>query len=448
MTLESAPAHHAANDRRGGVRHLGVPLLVALGSIAGVWALAAACYALGPDGDPRGIVERTGPELAVEWAELAYDIAYAEDQFFTFKGQRAIAMMHLAMHDALQAVVPEYEAYVYEAVAPTADPIAAASAAAYEVLLASYPDRQAALDSALTRWLDRASSGRSRRAGRELGTAAARTVIEHRSEDGWTDEGMYTFRSGPGQYQTTPPWEGFTLLPAFGSATPFSFDDPTRFAPPPPPALDSPEYAAALNEVREHGDSASAARTEDQTGYALWWMEFSESAVGRVARELLSESGRDLWETNRVLAHLYVALVDAYVSTWNSKYAYNHWRPYTAIRTADTDGNDETTSDPEWVPLRPTPPFPEYVSAHAAGCGAAYEVMAGSFGDDIPFENTSLTQPPGMPSRSFTSFAAAAEECADSRIQLGWHFRYATDAGLDLGRSIAQHVMTSTLPLR
>jgi hypothetical protein len=186
-------------------------------------------------------------------------------------------------------------------------------------------------------------------------------------------------------------------------------------------------------------------RTADATGYAIWWMEFAESAVGRVVRRMLRERELDLWQTNRVLAHLYMSLADAYVATWESKYGFNHWRPYTAIRAADADGNDATGPDPDWVPLRPTPPFPEYVSAHAAGCGAAYAVMAGAFGDDVAFENTSLTAPDAMPTRSFASFSAAAEECADSRIQLGWHYRYATDAGLVLGRSIASHVVTTTL---
>ena len=445
MTSKRPSLTRAGNALRGGSRPSGPPRFWTLSAVACVWALASGCDFMDPRGHARGIVERTGPELAVEWAELAYDIAYAEDQFFTFKGQRAIAMMHLAMHDALQAVVPVYAPYVYDGRVPGADPVAAAATAAHEVLVASYPDRRATLDSAWSAWLDRVPGGHLRSAGTELGTAAARAVIEQRAQDGWTDEGTYTFQSGPGQYVTTPPWDGFTLLPAFGSATPFSFDDPTRFRPPPPPALDSPEYAAALNEVRAQGDSTSASRTDDQTAYAVWWMEFSESAVGRVAREMLSERGGDLWATNRTLAHLFVALVDAYVATWDSKYTYNHWRPYTAVRAADTDGNDGTAPDPDWVPLRPTPPFPEYVSAHAAGCGAAYAVMAESFGDATPFENTSLTPPPGMPSRSFASFAAAAEECADSRVQLGWHFRYATDAGLELGRSVARHVMSSKL---
>lgn len=426
----------------GGAVHV-LALLVMVGAGSGI---AASCEMLTSiEGRKRGIVARTGPELAVEWSRLAYEIAYAEDQFLTFKGQRTFAMMHLAIHDALQAIVPVYTPYVYEADEPAADPIAAAAQAAYEVLAAAYPDRVVDLDAALASWLERGARGRVAAWGIELGSASARAVLREREADGWDLAGTYTFRSGPGQYQTTPPWDSFTLQPGFGQARPFSFADPTRFRPAPPPALDSPEYADALNEVREQGDSASAVRTADQTGYALWWMEFSEGAAARVARRLLLERGTDLWEANRALAHMFVALYDGYVSNWDSKYTYNHWRPYTAIRAADDDGNPATHADADWVPLRPTPPFPEYASAHATGCAAAYEVMAEVFGDATAFENTSLTAPAGMPTRSFTSFRAATEECADSRVRLGWHYRYATEAGLEAGRAVARHVLESTL---
>jgi hypothetical protein len=177
-------------------------------------------------------------------------------------------------------------------------------------------------------------------------------------------------------------------------------------------------------------------------------MEFAESSVGRLARKLLAERDVDLWSANRVLAHLYVALFDGYVSNWDSKYEYNHWRPYTAIREAASDGNPATVADPDWIPLRTTPPFPEYASAHATGCAAAYEVMAETFGDSTPFENSSLTAPAGMPTRAFSGFREAAAECGDSRVRLGWHYRYAVDAGLESGRAVARHVLGTTLSPR
>jgi len=157
------------------------------------------------------------------------------------------------------------------------------------------------------------------------------------------------------------------------------------------------------------------------------------------------EGGMGLRDAARLFAHLHVALYDAYIVTWDSKYDYDHWRPFTAIRSAAQDGNPGTAPDPGWVPLLPAPPFPEYVSAHAAGCAAAFTVMASVFGDEAPFMMTTITAPEGMPERSFSSFADAAAECADSRVQLGWHFRYSTDAGLALGKRVANHVLRMSL---
>ena len=427
----------------GFLRSVNLPALLVLMSAIPV----SACESISHE-DLRQVTGETGPELAVEWSGLAYEIAYAEDQFLTFKGQRAIAMMHLAMHDALQAIVPVYAAYAHEANEPGAEPLAAAAQAAHDVMIAIYPDRATDLAALLSAWQDRVPPSNAKTLGIAVGSASAQTILARRAEDGWDLAGEYAFRSGAGQYQTTPPWNGFTLQPGFRFARPFSFDDVAQFRPPPPPALDSPAYAEAMSEVRINGDSTSTVRTDDETGYALWWMEFAESGVGRLARRLLLERELDLWDANRVLAQLYVALFDGYVTNWDSKYEYNHWRPYTAVRVADDDGNAATQSEPDWVPLRPTPPFPEYASAHATGCAAAFEVLAGTFGDATPFENTSLTSPPGMAMRSFTGFRAAAAECADSRVRLGWHFRYATEAGLETGTRIARHVMATILTPR
>lgn len=426
-------------------------LLKSVPAIAGLLITvipAAGCDLFKPGDDRRPQPDEFGPELAVEWSEMAYDIAYAEDRFLTYKGQRVIALMHLAMHDALHAVVPVYAAYVHEADEPAADPRAAAARAAYEVLIASYPGRSADLEALLGRWLDSVPSESARTLGAALGSASAQAILAHRDGDDWDLPGEYEYRSEPGQYQTTPPWDGFTLQPGFRYARPFSFEDVTQFRPPPPPALDSPAYAEAWNEVRLRGDSTSTLRTKDETGYAIWWMEFAESGVGRLTRALLRERGADLWEANRLLAHMYVALYDGYIANWDSKFEYNHWRPYTAIRAADDDGNASTVADPGWASLRPAPPFPEYASAHATGCAAAFEVLAETFGDTTPFENTSLTAPPGMPTRSFPGFRAAAAECADSRIQLGWHYRYAIDAGAEAGRRIARYVVATMLQPR
>jgi PAP2 superfamily len=389
-----------------------------------------------------------GPEVIVAWNSLAHDIAFAEDQFLTFKGQRALAMMHLAMHDALNAIVPVYETYAFRGRDRLAHPIAATAQAAYEVLLAQYHDQQAVLTEQLSRWLADVQDGEPRDRGVALGQATAAALLAQRERDGWDFPGTYEFADSAGRYQTTPPWNGFVAQPGFRFAEPFVLEQPQQFRPSPPPRLRTNAYARAFREVKEYGALNSVSRTEEQTGYAIWWMEFAEGSVNRLARQLSMERQMPLWAAARMFAHIGVTLYDTYVATWDAKYEYDHWRPYTAIRAAHLDDNPNTTPDTGWESLLPAPPFPEYSSAHAAACAASFDVLARTFGRDVPFTMETTTAPPGMPTRTFDSFPAAAAECADSRVRLGWHFRYATDAGLALGQRIARHVLRHVLLVR
>ncbi len=384
-------------------------------------------------------------DVVTAWNELAHDIAFAEDSFLTFKGQRALAMMHIAMHDALNSIVPAYERYAYFGRLRIAHPIAAVAQAAYEVLVSQYPDQRSQLEAQLAVWLGRVPNGVLRDRGIALGRGTAAAIVARRTADGFDVPGTYEFRSGAGRYQTTPPWDGFVAQPGFRFAKPFVLAFQSQFRPPPPPPLTSRVYARALEEVKEVGSAASTRRTAEQTAYAVWWMEFAEGSVNRLARQLVAEHGANLWTAARLFAHIGMALFDTYVAVWDSKYEYNHWRPYTAIRAADADGNPRTAPDPTWEPLRTTPPFPEYASAHAAACAASFGVLALTLGRKLPFTMETTTAPPGMPTRSFERFDEAAAECADSRVRLGWHYRYSTDAGLALGWRIARHAVRHAL---
>jgi PAP2 superfamily len=409
-------------------------------SLAVLLILAAPCKA-----DATAPPRTEGAQLAVSWNRLAYDIAFAEDEFLTFKGHRALAMMHLAMHDALNTIDPAYQRYAYSGERSAANATAAAAEAAHRVLVSQYPDQRTKLDAELALWLKTVPQSSLKNRGIELGRAAATAILAIREGDGWDTQGTYAFVSGPGEYETTPPWDGFVLQPGFRNAHPFALKSGNQFRPPPPPALTSAAYTAAFDEVKAYGSANSQVRSADQSGYAVWWMEFSEGSVNRLARQLLQDGRVDLWSANRMFAYLNLALFDVYIAVWDSKYEYNHWRPYTAVREATEDGNPATSPDASWEPLRPTPPFPEYTSAHAAGCAAAFTVLARTFGDDEPFSMETLTAPPGMPTRSFTDFSQAADECADSRVALGWHFRYATDEGLKLGSRVADYVLVNYL---
>lgn len=388
------------------------------------------------------------PAVVVAWNGIVNDIAFAEDQFQTFKGVRAHAMMHIAMHDALNAVIPLYRRFAYRGNDGLAHPLAAAAQAAHDVVESQYPAAKTRLDAELANWLSRVPDGLSKTRGIALGQQSAAAILALRRDDGWDVQGTYAFSPEVGAYQTTPPWNGFVLQPGFRFAKPFGLRAPDQFRPAPQPSLDSAKYAEAYNEVKDFGRVDSVVRTLDQTRYAVWWMEFTEGSVNRLARQLVSHRKTNLWRAARMFALLNMSMFDGYLAIWDSKYEYNHWRPYTAIREANRDGNKATDADSAWEPLRPTPPFPEYVSAHSAVCGASFEVLKRTFGDHVDFTMETTTAPPEMPRRSFRSFTAAAAECADSRVRLGWHFRYSTDRGLALGRAVAGWLGENHLELR
>jgi hypothetical protein len=378
--------------------------------------------------------------VVVAWSQKSYDVAFAEDQFRTFKGHRAFAMMHVAMHDSLNAIVPVYRQYAHLPLDLLAHPVAAAAQAARDVLVSQYPGAQAELDAELAHWLDPVPNGFRKTRGIALGKRAAAAILALREGDGYDFPGTYTFGSDPGDYQTTPPWNGFVAQPGFRFAKPFGIEAPDQFRPAPPPDLETAAYATAFKEVKDYGRVDSTVRTPEQTAYAVWWMEFAEGSVNRLARKLVTQRRTHLWRSARLFALLNMGLFDTYVAVWDSKYEHNHWRPYTAIREAANDGNPATVSDPTWESLRPAPPFPDYVSAHAAACAGTFGTLRRFFGSHTHFTMDSTTAPPGMPTRTFASFDAAAKECADSRVRIGFHFRYATNEGLKLGRALSQYV--------
>jgi hypothetical protein len=383
------------------------------------------------------------PAVVVAWNQLLQDIAFAEDQFLTFKGVRALAMMHIAQHDALNAIEDEYEQYVFFGRDRRASLTAAAAQAGHDVAFDQYTtaEQRSQIDSLLASQLASVPNGSSKSAGISLGQQAAAAILANRNGDSFNVEGTYTFVTGVGNYQTTPPFNGFVVQPGFRFARPFGLSSPSQFRPPSPPALNTSSYANSFNEVKSKGRVDSTTRTADETGFALWWMEFTEGSMNRLARQLIAARGTELLQATRMLAYLNMIMFDGYVSNWDSKYHHNRWRPYTAIREAANDDNNNTSPDAAWEPLRTTPPHPEYASAHSTVCATSMEVFKRIYGDRVRFTMSTTTAPPGMPTRTFNSFTAAADECATSRVMLGFHFRYATDAGKNAGRSIARHIM-------
>src|SRR5437667_3496259 len=350
--------------------------------------------------------------------------------------QRVAAMVHAAMHDAVNSVAPQYEAYAVH-VSPSGEASieAAAVQAAYVVLIRLLPGQAALLDGARSASLSQIPDGPVKEEGLAVGEAVAGQIVGLRSTDGSDVDGTSTFGSGPGEYQRTPPTFGNPAVPAWRFVTPFVLRRGDQFRAEGPPRLDSDEWAADLNETKRLGRVNSADRTAEQTEIALCDAEPALPMWNRVARSVTAQRQTGLVENARLFALLNLAMVDADIACWDSKYTYRFWRPVTAIPLADTDGNDETAADPAWTPLRPTPLHPEYPSGHSCVSNAAAKVLTSIVGKDTAFRTATSTCPAGVV-RSYDSFQALADEVGDSRIYIGFHFRTSVRHGANLGRQV------------
>ena len=400
-------------------------------------------------------------DVLLEWNAAILEMADREDGFMTLKGLRTVTMLHLAAHDSLSSIYGRYSIYAEGSHAPDADPVAAVNQAAYTVAISQYPDQKEALDALSRRWAGTVPDNDRSRQGTALGKSIATTVLRNREGDGWDGEAEYRWHPmAPGVYAEfnehsgTP--QGFIFGAGWAKARGFALASPGEFRSAPPPAIDSNDYTAAFNEVKELGRFQSMTRTPDQAHLALWWKDFVENSHNRLARDLVKKEGLSLTEAARLFALLNMSVFDAYISSFDNKFFYNHWRPYTAIRWAANDDNPDTVPEENWTNLhRHTYAFPSYPSAHGTACAAAMTAFTEVFGDDYavtiripevdiagPFSGKIQMQPP---TRSFDSFADAAMECSMSRVYLGIHFRYDSTAGNALGKQVGQNVVESLL---
>jgi len=358
---------------------------------------------------------------------------------------RGMAMVSLAMYDALNAIdgTPGY--YVSLPAVQGTDPNAAASAAAHRVLSYLYPGQQAFFDAQLAASLASIPDGPGKTNGLTLGQSIANAIIAIRATDGWNDFVDSVPGNQPGDWQPTAPMYDVALLPQWADLTPFALTSPEQFRPAGPPALDSAAYAAAFNDVKTLGLATGSTRTADQTEIARFWADGSGTYTppghwNQIAEQIAVQQGNSLSANARLFAQLNVALADAAITAWDAKYQYEFWRPIQAIQQADLDGNALTTKDASWTPLLISPPFPEYVSGHATFSGAAAEILTSLFGNSLAFSTTSV----GLPTviRTFTSFEQAAQEAGRSRIYGGIHFEFSNQDGLVSGKALADFVLS------
>jgi PAP2 superfamily len=383
-----------------------------------------------------------------------------------FHESRMYAMMHIAVHDALNAIDRKYQPYAFDKKAEQgASPDAAVAAASHDVLVPTLgrlpPDlfKKECIDAGIanveasyTAALATIPDGPPKEQGIALGRASAAAILAKRAHD--EDKATPLINKdcpapSPGKYQCTPGFP-FVAFETWETVTPFVLQDNTQFRPGPPYAVSDPAFAADLKEVQTlggDGKTTPSARTDDQTQIALFWVENSPLKWSRIARTVATEKGLKPWENARVFAVLNMALADGYVAMAASKNHYSFWRPVTAI---------QSSSDKNWTPLVPTPPDQDYPSGHSIEGGVGAEVLKLVFGNDqISFQDCGTTLPAGSrcddpkpAMRSYTSFTQAADENAYSRVLVGFHFRNATRVGTAYGRQIGARAATLLAPIQ
>jgi membrane-associated phospholipid phosphatase len=358
-----------------------------------------------------------------------------------FVEMRVYAMAHIAMLDAVKSATRPYNAGF-----TSVD--AAVAAAAHDVLVAEFGiffGSNTPFESTYTVELAAISAGSAKNRGIAVGQAAAAAMLASRANEDVLGalNAPYTPGTKPGDFQPTPPTNiasaaGWAALRTFGVRSSAQFRAPRPYS-----SLSSLEYAMDVNEIAVLGEAGVSARTPDQTAIAFFWYENGSFAWNRIARKL--SRGLSLIQHARLYAVLNAAMSDAIATTLESKYYYNFWRPLTAIRAADTDGNPLTVKDPYWEPAFITPPVPDYPSGHAAAGAAAAEVLTALLGPNLPFQHTSTSAPGAGPdatlTRSYDSVLDAARENAFSRMLVGIHFRRACSVGLQQGRDVARYVL-------
>jgi PAP2 superfamily len=390
------------------------------------------------------IVPRTAqPDQVIQWnQELLQLLGVPGAQPATVHPTRTMAITQIAVYDAVNAIVGGHEPYLFQPRAPRgASPDAAAAAAARTALLALLPSQQQAIDAKYQDSLSQIGAGPRVEQGVQVGEQAAREILAARANDGATaTPPTFVPQAGPGEYQLTPPNFQQPVFTHWAAVKPFALGSASQFRPPAPPAVTSARYTDDFDEVKSLGELNSTTRSPEQTTIGKFWGAGPVQNVWNQIAQMAALQYHDTLAQNaRMFALLDTSLADGVIALYDAKYAYHRWRPVTAVRAADTDGNPDTAGDANWTPLATTALDPSYPGAHAEISQSAAITLRDFFGSDraqLALTNASL---PGVV-RSFDSFSQAADEAAVSRIFAGQHFRYDEDAGQALGDEVGDFV--------
>jgi PAP2 superfamily len=421
------------------------PRLFAVGIVLGALATAALLAATANARAPHRSAEPG--QVVIDWNQVLLSIVNTPGaQPANIQPTRSFAIVQAAIYDAVDAIDRTHQPFRIFVRAPRdASETAAADAAAHTALVALYPSQKGALDPDYAAELAKVSAGPAKDAGIRVGEQVAHDLLAIRADDGSSNTTPpFVAGTAPGDYRSTPPNFATPVFSTWGQVKPFVLERADQFRPAPPPALTGDTYATALNEVEGLGSAASTTRTAEQTEIGKFWNPPIQNFWNQIAETAALARHSDLPTTARLFAALDLSFADSAIAFYDAKYTYRLWRPVTAIRLADTDGNQDTVADPNWLPLSGnTAADPSYPGAHSTISAAGADVLASFYGDKQRFTVTS----PALPSvsRSFTRFSDAASEAGLSRIYAGQHFRFDHTAGLELGHDVAGFVLRNAL---
>jgi hypothetical protein len=443
-------SHLSARRPHDGSRKLTRLRLVAALVVTIVTALAVAAGGGGAQ-PSRARAARISPQAAIDWNLIAVTtVRAATPAKFQIEGTLYMSYVQAAVYDAVTAIKGRYVPYRPLGVkVPGASPRAAVAAAAYTTLSYYFPAQAASLTATYTDYLNNnlaVLSAAAKQAGVAVGAAAAADLTASRWGDGRDAPVGTPFGVAPQPVGTwvfaPPPSAQSAQTPWVAGVRPFILESGSQFRAPAPPALSSPEYAQAFNEVKTLGSATSTVRTADQTAIGQFWNANVIDQYNQVFRQVATQHNFDLVDAVRLFAMGTMVASDAGITCMDSKYHYLLWRPVTAIRNADKDGNAATDASTTWSPLLTTPNHPEYPSAHGCVTAAVTDVLAAALKTtainiDVPGATgggTALTT-----TRHFDTSTALLDNVANARIWAGLHYRFATTAGVEIGHQVSKY---------
>ena len=420
---------------------ISIGIFLVIGSLVAALVVSST-KATGANGNATANGSSSSGAIVIAWnKELLHIVQTPGAQPATVHPTRSYAILHAAIYDAVVSITRDAPAYLFSVNAPSsARADAAAATAGHDTLAALYPKWTAVLDQQLASELATIPNGAGKQQGIQVGQAVAARLISIRANDG-SAATPQPFLPGnqQGNYRPTPPKFPAPVFTNWGNVTPFVLNDAAQFRPDPPPALTSQAYAQALNEVKSLGQNTSTTRTPDQTVIAKFWAGPIWNTWNEIAENAALAHHTNLVTTARLFAALNMSFADSTISFYDAKYHYQLWRPITAIRLANTDGNPATVGDPNWTPLAVTAADPSYPGAHSTISATGATVLSAFFGNQDQISVTSDVLPGVV--RTFASYNDVATEAGLSRIFAGQHTRIDHEAGLALGHAVAQFVL-------